>query len=108
MDVIILFMQFLKFWFIDGPIGLVNYFSSFNKAFLELFSLGLLVKTFFKPWKNEYRKGLVGFSIGMGIAIKSIVILVDILVFLVLLLAEGVFLLGFILWPFATVGLLFL
>lgn len=108
MDILNLFLLFLRFWFIEAPLGLIAYFSSLNKAFLELFSLGLLAKTFFKPWKNEYRKGLVGFSIGMGITIKSIVILVDTIIFIMLLLAEGIFLLGFLLWPFATVGFLFL
>ena len=108
MDIIGLFLLFLSFWFIKAPIGLIAYFSSLNKAFLELFSLGLLVRTFFKPWKNEYRKGLIGFSIGMGMAIKSMVILVDTLLFGVLLAGEVVFLIAFFVWPLATIGLLFL
>ena len=60
-------VQFLKFWFIDAPRNLIAFFNSLNNAFLQLCSLPLLLKTYFKPWKNEYREGLVGFSIGMGI-----------------------------------------
>lgn len=108
MDIIGLFLLFLRFWFIEAPMGLIAYFASFNKAFFELFSPGLLARTFFKPWKNEYRKGLVGFSIGMGIAIKSMVILVDMIIFVILLACEGIFLFAFLAWPFATIGLLFL
>lgn len=75
---------FLKFWFIDAPYSIISFFTSLNKAFMQLFSLPLLVKTYFKPWKNEYRQGLVAFSIGMGMFIKSFVIVVDLLLFLIL------------------------
>lgn len=96
---------FLKFWFIDAPKSLIAFFASFNKALLQLFSLPLLLKTYLKPWKNEYRKGLVGFSIGMGIFIKSIVIIADIVTLLLLLAIELIFLLVFIFWPIATLFL---
>ena len=98
-------LVFLKFWFLEAPRWLVSFFASFNKAFLQLFSLPLLLKTYFKPWKNEYRKGLVGFSIGMGIFIKSIVIAVDIVLLLLILAIQLVFILGFILLPIATLFL---
>lgn len=95
-------MMFLKFWFVDAPRELIAIFGSLNIAFLELFSLPLLIKTFFKPWKNEYRKGLVGFSIGMGIFIKSIVIIADIVLLSLMLLLESLFILAFIFFPIAT------
>lgn len=98
---------FLNFWFFEAPKGFLAFFASFNHAFLELFSLPLLVKTYFKPWKNEYREGLVGFSIGMGMFIKTIVIVVDIVLLLSILLIELGVLLGFVLWPVGTVALLF-
>ena len=80
---------------------------SINSAFLELFSLPLLVQTFFRPWKNEYRKGLVSFAVGMGMTIKSFVILVDIVLFAVLIAGELLLLLLFLCWPFITVAILF-
>lgn len=97
----------VKFWFWEAPKGLLAFFASLNHAFLELFSLPLLVKTYFKPWKNEYREGLVGFSIGMGMFIKTIVIIVDVVLLLSILLIELGVLLGFVLWPVGTVALLF-
>jgi hypothetical protein len=99
---------FLKYWFIEAPRGLILFFSSLNNAFLNLFSLPLVIKTYFKPWKNEYRQGLVGFSIGMGIFIKTFVILTDILVFLALLFIEFLIIVSFIAWPFLTIWVLFI
>lgn len=101
-------LSFLKFWFIEAPVSLISFYVSLDKAFLQLFSLPLLVKTYFKPWKNEYRQGLVGFSIAMGMFIKTFVILADLLLLFFLLVIEAVFLLVFIVWPFVTVYLLFI
>ncbi|MDP2637447.1 MAG: hypothetical protein Q8P26_00095 [Candidatus Levybacteria bacterium] len=92
----------------ESPKGLIYFFSSLNNAFLELFSLPLFVKTFFKPWKNEYRKGLVGFSIGMGMFLKSIVITVDIILLFILLALETIVLFLFFAWPLSLVVLFFL
>jgi len=97
-----------KFWYLDAPLGLVSYFGSVNGSFARLFSLGLLFKTFFQPIKNEYRQGLVGFSIGMGIFIKSILISIFLLCFLFLLVLEFLFLFSFILLPIFSVVLFFL
>lgn len=101
-------VDFLKFWFIEAPSEIVMYFLSLNRAFLQQFSLFLLLRTFFQPIKNEYRKGLVGFSIGMGMFIKSGLIVVDLLLLLLLLAGEILFLCAFLGWPFATVIMLFL
>lgn len=97
---------FLKFWFLEAPLGQIAFFASLNRTFLQLFSLPLLVKTYFKPWKNEYREGLVGFSIGMGMFIKSLVIIVDIILLLLLLTLELLFIVAFIFWPILTIWLL--
>lgn len=88
LEYITLPILFFKFWFFEAPVELIAFFASLNKAFLELFSLPLLLKTFFHPWKNEYRKGLVVFSIGIGMFIKSIVIVADALLFILLLFVE--------------------
>jgi len=101
-------LTFLKFWYLEAPIGILGFFGSLNSAFLQLFSLPLLIKTYFKPWKSEYRKGLVGFSIGMGIFIKTFVILTDIVLLLLLLSVEIIIVLGFLFWPIDTLLLLFI
>lgn len=104
--VIALPLIFLKFWFFEAPKGLIAFFGSCNRVFLQLFSLPLLIKTFFRPWKNEYREGLVGFSIGMGMFIKTFVILVDTLLLVFLLIFELAVVIGFIGLPVMAVLLL--
>lgn len=93
---------FLRFWFWEAPASIISFFVSLNSAFLQLFSLPLLLRTFFKPWKNEYRQGLVAFSIGIGMFIKTFVILVDLLLFIALFLVEVLLTLIFILFPIAV------
>src|SRR5438477_8564672 len=99
---------FLKFWYIDAPLEMFKLFSSINNYFMQLFALPLCLKTFFKPLKNEYRQGLVGFSRGMGIVLKSFFIMADLLILFFLLLFEFIFILVFLSFPITTVILLFL
>jgi len=94
---------FLKFWFLEAPRVILIFFASLNSSFLKLISLPILVKTYFRPWKNEYRKGLVGFSIAMGMFIKTFVITADLILFSALLAIELVIFLAFIFWPIGTV-----
>ena len=108
MNYALLPLLFLKFWFFESPIALYKYFSSLNKAFLHLFSLPLFLRTFFKPLKNEYRPGLVGFSRAFGIVIKSFVIVVDVMLFTLLLTFEILVFVSYVFLPIATVWLLFL
>jgi hypothetical protein len=97
----------LKFWFIESPVALFKFFSSLNSAFFQLFSLPLLLRTYFQPLKNEYRQGLVGFSRAMGIFIKTFFIIADLLMLIILLTIEIVVFVGFIFFSIATVALLF-
>ena len=101
-------LVFLKFWFIEAPVAIIQYAESLNIAYLHLFSLPLLVRTFFKPLKNEYREGLVGFSIGMGIAVKTVLIVVDLLILLFLLIVELCVGILFVLLPFIALYLAFI
>src|SRR5438067_1736140 len=103
-----LIFQYFSFWFVEAPKGMIDFFFSFNSALLKLFSLQILLRTFFKPWKNEYREGLVGFSIFMGMVIKGIIIFFDFLLFIICVAFEIVLLFLFICWPVATVAMLFL
>jgi hypothetical protein len=67
-----------------------------------------MVKTFFYPWKNEYREGMVRFAIFMGIVIKSLFILADLIIFAGLILLEIVLFIGFLFWPVAVFVLPFI
>jgi hypothetical protein len=101
-------MVFLKFWFFDAPLAILKFFGSLNHAFFQLFSLPLFLRTFFKPIKNEYRQGLVGFSIAMGMFVKSGFIVADIFILILLMLFEVTVFVGFLFFPIATIWILFL
>jgi hypothetical protein len=101
-------LVFLRFWFFESPLALLQFFLSLNSSFFQLFSLPLLLRTFFKPLKNEYRQGLIGFSIAMGIVVKSVLIVADLAILLLLLLFEVTVFMAYFLFPFATIFLLFL
>lgn len=105
-----LFLPFyiLGFWFGHAPFSILRYFRIFNGAFFDFFSVPMLLRTFFRPIKNEYRKGLVGFSIAMGIFVKSCIILASFVLFSGVLLVEATLLCGFFAFPLLTVALLML
>jgi len=105
---LLIFLGFITFWFIDAPKGMIDYFLSLNSAFLKLFSFHPLLTTYGKPWKNEYREGLVGFSILMGMIIKGMVLLMDIVILLILVAVEIASIFLFICWPIATIVILFI
>jgi len=107
MNYLALPVMFFKFWFFESPLALLNFFISVNSAFFQLFSLPLLLKTFFKPLKNEYRQGLVGFSIGMGIVVKSFFILANLAILFLLLFVEISIFIAYVFFPLATIALLF-
>lgn len=98
---------FLKFWYIDAPREILSFLASFNTYFMELFALPLCLRTFFKPLKNEYREGLVGFSIAMGILFKTVLIFIDLIILACILIFECIVLLSFLVFPVITVLLLF-
>jgi len=97
----------LKFWYVDSVNTLLKFFLSFNRAFFQLFSLPLLFRTYFKPLKNEYREGLVGFSIAIGIVVKTFFIIADVFIFSIMLLLEASILVVYVAFPIATGALLF-
>lgn len=91
----------VKFWYLEAPISLISYFLSLNKSFLNAFSLPLMLKTFFRPWKNEYREGLVRFSIFMGIVFKTIFIVADLFLLFGLIIIEFIIFISFLILPVA-------
>ena len=99
---------FIKFWYLEAPIRLLKFFLDFNHTVLQFLSLPLLIRTFFKPLKNEYRKGLVGFSIGFGILVKSTFIFIDLILIGFLVALEVLIFTLFVLWPFLTITILFI
>jgi hypothetical protein len=100
-------LVFLHFWFLEAPWAIIRSFGNVNASYLQLTSLRLLVQTFFMPVKNEYRKGLVLFSIGMGIFLKSILILISLLGLGVVVAIEIMLFLCFLVTPIIAVTFLF-
>jgi len=107
---ILLYPYFLVvFWyrvFLPGTVGksvqVLDYFSN-------LLSFRILIVTFFKPLKNEYREDLVVFSRVVGIVVKTLIIVADSLVlaivFVVLLAVNSlVLLMPLILIEFCLTG----
>jgi hypothetical protein len=108
MNLLLLPIFVLKFWYLEAPFKLIKYFIHLNKLFMHIFSLPLMIRTFFRPWKNEYREGLVLFSIFMGMAFKSMFIIADLIVFTFLLIVEAATLVVFLIWPVITVYFAFI
>lgn len=65
----------------------------------NLLSVPLLLRTFFKPLKSEYREGLVLFSVLMGIIVKSILLFIAAIVLLISLVILASVNIGIILLP---------
>jgi len=83
----------LYFWFLDLPKILLHKFGQINSYLLNLFTIPLLLKTFFQPLKNEYREGLVVFSRAAGVVVKSFLLLIGLSIILITLALEIAFLL---------------
>jgi len=81
-------LYFLYFWYIYVPKRLIHTFVDVILYFFQLLSIPLLIKTFFKPLKNEYRGDLVIFSIGMGIVVKTVLIPISLLLIAVVVMVE--------------------
>ncbi len=99
---------FIKFWYFETPIRLFKLFVDINHSVLQILSLPLIIRTFFKPLKNEYRKGLVAFSIGMGIVVKTALIFVDLVILGFIVFLEILVFMLFVWWPFIAITILFL
>lgn len=81
-------LYLLEFWYRDVLGGIISFFVSLNRYIASLFSLPLLLRTFFRPLKNEYRDGLIVFSIIFGMIVKSFLIMISIFVILIVLMLE--------------------
>lgn len=91
------------FYYKDVVGGVVRFFVGIDKYLISLFSISLLLRTYFKPLKNEYRQGLVGFSRVAGIVVKSVLLSVSVSILSIALLAELLIVLVLIFLPFSFV-----
>lgn len=78
----------LRYYFFEIPFRLLRFFIACDVYVLNFLSVPVLIMTFFKPLKNEYRKDLVAFSIGMGIVVKTVLICISLVFLLFLIIFE--------------------
>lgn len=97
---------FFVFWYGDLPKGIVHFFTVCYQWIDQVLSFRLFLRTFFKPAKNEYRKGLVFISIALSIPFKLFFIIFDIGIFLCFFLFEVFLILFVMLLPIVAVLLL--
>lgn len=94
------------FWYKDILGSVFIFFIQINRYAASILSVPQFLKTYFKPVKNEYRDGLILFSIILGIVIKSFLLVISILILLVMLLLEVMVLSLFILMPIIMIYVL--
>jgi len=98
----------IKFWLIEGPSYLTKTTWSLIRTTAGILSISLLLKTFFAPWKGEYRKGYVAIARGIGMTIRFFTLITGILI---LVIEALLCLIVIVLWigaPLYWVGLLLL
>ncbi len=95
--------EFIHWWFIESTFNILKILRYILEVFYNLLSVKLIFKTFFKPWKNEYREGLARFALFMGIFIKSMLLVVYTFFFSLLALFEFAALVLWILFPMFVV-----
>jgi hypothetical protein len=96
----------IKFWYIDATKFFLHVYKAIFTYCIYLFSLPLLVRTFFKPLKNEYRGELIVFSIVFGMVVKTFLILFSLLVIGIFALLGALFLIAFWTLPYLLLQLL--
>ena len=84
MGVLLAPLFLVVFWYRDFFLGSVKKSEEIFTYVADLLSIRLLFKTYLKPLKNEYRDGLVVFSIGMGLVVKTLLLLVSAVILAIL------------------------
>lgn len=96
-------INFLYWWFVGATFNLLQILHYFLRASIQILGINSIFKTFFKPWKNEYREGLVRFARFMGMFFKSLFLLADLIFLALLVLVEFAIFAAWILIPFIVI-----
>lgn len=100
-----IFADFANWWTIRFPKAILTSIKITVLVISHFLSLQTNLKYFFVPWKNERRPGYVGIAIGIGITIRTMIIVINILLVSITALT-GVFLL--IAWYSAPILIFFI
>jgi len=96
-------VEFIHWWFVESTLNFLKILRFVFAAAYNLLGVSLIFKTFFKPWKNEYREGLANFAIFMGILIKSMLLFFYSIFFSILAILEFSTLVLWILFPIIVI-----
>lgn len=72
------FYFYPAFWFVETPIKLFKNLLKLILALEHFLSLTLMIKTFFRPWRNERRKGYIAYAVGIAVVVRLLFIILDI------------------------------
>jgi len=113
-----IFFQYLSWQFIDTPRNLMKAWGNFLRFNLDYFSIPLLLKTFFSPWRRYSWSYGRGFDLGkffeaffsnlisriLGALMRTFLIVFGIIAEIFILVIGLIIILGWILLPFLLVG----
>lgn len=108
MAVLLYPVYIVVFYFYDLPRLLLHKFGQINEHLYNLFSIKLLLTSFFQPLKNEYHEGLVLFSRVAGVVVKTFCLGIGFSVLLSAIILELTTAIIVITFPFWFFYLLFL
>lgn len=110
-------LDYFLWWYSSGFLRLLKYLKAFIIILADNFSVRILVRTFFQPWKRDVSstKGLSldrKFQIWMwnlisrafGMVIKSFTFLIFLVIFIILLVIELFLIIAWLLYPLIVIG----
>lgn len=89
----------LNFWLIEGPAKIATLSWVIVRSTANILSVPILIKTFFAPWKGEYRKGYVAIARGIGITIRLFTLTVGLAITIFVFIVGAILTLAWILLP---------
>jgi hypothetical protein len=89
----------LKFWLLEGPAKIAAFLWIIVGATANVLSIQVLIKTFFAPWKGEYRKGFVTIARSIGIIIRFFTLSTGLFIILIVLGLGSLLIVGWIVAP---------
>lgn len=115
-----IFVQFIAWWIVETPRQIIFAWKNFLNYNLYYFSVGLLLKTLFSPWRRYEVRGGKGFDVGrhfesfvsnlifriIGAMLRSVLIVVGIILEIFILVFGAITLVSWMIFPVIIIGAL--